>query len=643
VSFGARWRPAIGLLLLAAAAYAPFVADAGWIWDDDDYVTANPVLTAPGGLVAIWTDASATPQYYPLTHTSFWIERRLFGLDPRAYRATNALLHGAATVLLWLGLRRLRVPGAWVAAALFAVHPIQVESVAWVTERKNVLCAALYLGSTLCWIRVLGLDRESSGGADVTTDRFAVGTATAGLTLYAGALLAKTVACTLPATLVALLFWKRVRPGRRHALYLGAMAACGVMLASLTATLERIQIGTEGAEWALSAADRLRIAGRAWWFYLGKIVWPADLSFVYPRWPYANWGAAAWAPLLAALALAALAVLAAARSRRGPLAALAHYTCALAPALAFVDVYPMRYSFVADHFAHLASIAPFALIAAAGATVLRRRPAVGVTTAAVALAALTVATWSRVPAFSSAEALWRDVLRRNPTAWIAHGHLGILAAERGDDAEAERRFREVLRLYPAHPGVGNNLGIVLLRAGRIAEAERVLSDATARNPEDANAWERLGDVRARLANVDGAVAAWTRAVALRPGDPSGALRIASAELARARFARARRVAETALAAAPTSAGLHHAVGLASIGLGDPARAEIELRAASALAPEDAIVRAHLGNLLASLGRIPEAAEAYRQALRIDPSNELARERLRALPPATSDGGVRSLY
>jgi protein O-mannosyl-transferase len=130
--------PALLLVVAVLIAYLPAL-QGGYIWDDNRYVTENPILPQPDGLAAIWTDPGATIQYYPMVFTTFWLEYRLWGLNPLGYHATNILLHALSALLLWAILRRLAVPGAWLAAALFALHPVHVESVAWVTERKNVL------------------------------------------------------------------------------------------------------------------------------------------------------------------------------------------------------------------------------------------------------------------------------------------------------------------------------------------------------------------------------------------------------------------------------------------------------------------------------------------------------------------------
>ena len=620
-------RRAVLLVLLTALVYAPFVIDAGWIWDDDDYVTANPALTAPGGLVAIWTDPSATPQFYPLTHTTFWVETRLFGFDPAAFRAINIALHAISCVLLAAVLRRLRVPGAWLAAAVFAVHPVQVESVAWITERKNVLCGVLYLGSLLCWIRAFALDRDP--GATVSERRFPVGFAAAGLALFGLALLAKTIAATLPITIAILLWWKRVPIRGREVAYLGTMLVCGALLGSLTAHLEHHQIGTEGAEWGWSFADRLRIAGRAWWFYLGKLVWPSNLTFIYPRWDPSTWGAAAWLwPASATTTLLAL-LASAPRIGRGPAAAVLHYTAAIGPALGIVDVYPMRYSFVADHFAYLALLGPIALAAAAASrfAATRLSPAMRATAAGVLVLALAMPGWARVPSFSGPEALWQDTLRRNPRAWIAHAHLGILDADRGDLVAAKGHFERVLELYPANPGVRNNLGVVMIRLGRPEAAREVLEEAVARTPDDSRAWMNLADVRRDLGDLPGAEAAWRRARALRPSDPEPAVREIASLLERGRLDEAASGAAAASRSFPADARLVHLVALAEVAAGRAEAAEIAFRRAASLDPRSAEIRYHLGNLLAGAGRYDEAIEAYRSALRLDPRHAAAQRNL----------------
>ncbi|HJQ99434.1 MAG TPA: tetratricopeptide repeat protein, partial [Candidatus Polarisedimenticolaceae bacterium] len=419
-----EWRKAALLLALVLATYAP-VLTAGYVWDDDAYVTDNPVLKDGSGLVAAWTRLDATPQYYPLTHTSLWIDHALWGLRPLGYHVVNLLLHAASSVVLWRLLVMLEVPGAYVAAAIFAVHPVHVESVAWITERKNTLSCLLALGAASQFLRT----PPRRGWAAV---------------LYAGALLAKTVTATLPVVLGLTLWWKRGKVTRAELAWLAPMLGVGAILGSITRHLESTQLGASGGTWALTLAERTVLAGRIVWFYLAKLLLPFELIFIYPRWKVDASSIAAWiAPFSVVVVLSALFLL---RHRigRGPFCAFAAFIVMLAPASGYFDVYPMRYAWVADHFQYMASIAIIVGVVALAAPRIRGRA--GQLIAVVLVAALSVRSLVHARAFHDEETLWRDTLRRNETAWIAHNNLGILLAERGDTAEAESHFRRVLEL-----------------------------------------------------------------------------------------------------------------------------------------------------------------------------------------------------
>jgi protein O-mannosyl-transferase len=503
-------RTALGaaaLVALVLAAYVPALS-AGFIWDDDRHVTGNLVLKDTLGLAAAWTTLDATPQYYPLTHTTFWLEHALWGLDPRGYHLTNVLLHAAAAILVWRLLLLLEVPGAWLAAAVFALHPVHVESVAWVSERKNVLSAVLYLGAARVFLGwVLGRERG--------TARPWIATA-----LYIGALLAKTVTATLPIALAVALWWKRGRIDRRELAWLAPMLVIGAAFGGVTHRLEQTQVGAAGSEWQLSVFERVALSGRIVTFYLGKLAWPSPLVFIYPRWPT---GAGAFALTWTAVVSAGAAALWLGRRTigRGPVAALAFFVVTLAPALGFFDVYPMRYSWVADHFQYLASLGPIVLAAAGIALVCNRlAPRRALAVAAVVLTVvLGVQTFARAHVYENEEMLWRDTLAQNPEAWIAHDNLGIILAESGRNDEAARHFRRVLELRPMHSGARANLGYLQELGGQDAEAAATLAQAAAERPDDADVRARLVRVLVRLGRFDEALPYAVEAARLRPGDP----------------------------------------------------------------------------------------------------------------------------
>jgi hypothetical protein len=492
---------ALALVAATLAAYVPAMRG-GFVWDDDDYVTENPTLRDLEGLRRIWLQPGAVPQYYPLVHTSFWIERRLFGTGPLAHHVTNVALHALSGVLLLVLLTRLRLATvvAAGAAALFLLHPIQVESVAWVTERKNVLSGAFYLSAALVYLG--GGERGARGGRLAAT-----------YVLFVCALLSKTVTATLPLALGVVLWWRRGRVDRRDVLSLAPMIGVGVSFAALTAGMERHHVGAIGADWSLSLLERLLVAGRAFWFYIGTLLWPHPLSFVYRRFDPSAEALAMGAFLIATVAAGLGLWLARGRLGRGPLAAFLLYGITIAPALGFVNVYPMRFSFVADHFAYLAVIAPLALATAAAIAGLPRAGPAVVAAAALACAAL---TWDRGHAFRDEETLWRDTLRTTPGAFLASNNLGGMLLLRGETGEAESLLQDALRSKPDYPEALDNLGILRERQGRGDEAERLYREALRLAPRFADAHNNLGVLLASRGRVEEALGHFAEAVRIRP-------------------------------------------------------------------------------------------------------------------------------
>jgi tetratricopeptide (TPR) repeat protein len=464
-----------GLLLagITVLLYLP-VTQYGFIWDDEHYVQYNQTLHDFEGLVAIWTDTSATPQYYPLIHTSYWLEYQLWGLDPRGYHTVNILLHALAAVLLWRTLRLLELPGAWIAAAVFAVHPVNVESVAWITERKNVLALCFYLGAAFFYLRYAlgscGEEEKAKKKAGGPLDYVVA------LLLFVAAMFSKTIACSLPATLILVLWWKRGKVARRRWLELAPFFVLGLGLGLQTAYLEKAQVGAAGVDWDFSLAERCLIAGRALWFYAGTLFWPNPdhMAFFYPRWQID--GSQAWQYLFPAAALAVLGIAWLARKRFGigPFVALLIFGGTLLPALGFIDVYPMRFSFVADHFQYLATPALIGLVVASGAHAARRAGAVGVRIGAggatLVLILLASLSWRQMPQFRDLEALWRTTLEKNPSSWAAHHNLGMDLADAGQTDEAIGHFRRALDLRPNYEEASNALGIAYTSRGLSREA-----------------------------------------------------------------------------------------------------------------------------------------------------------------------------
>lgn len=475
---GRAWFGGLVLVLLVVLAYAPSLRG-GFLWDDDDHVTNTQVLGQPGGLARIWFDLGATQQYYPLVHTTFWLEHELWGLAASGYRATNLALHCVIALLLWGLLRRLEPSArartsswdlAWVGAAAFALHPMQVESVAWISERKNLLSGCFVLLATHAYLRFDALAPPAGGARPERRWRWLVLAAVAFLL----ALLSKTVAATWPAAMLVLVWWKRGRIRTSDVLPLVPLFALAVGLGLVTVFMEQGSVGAVGAEFALSPAQRVLIAGRALCFYAGKLLLPVRQSFVYARWNVDP--SAAWQWLYPAVALGALlaAWLARGRIGRGPLAALLFFAGTLFPALGFFNVYPFKYSFVADHFQYLAG-APFLVLAlaAARAGLARRWPSgerARAVLAALLLLVLAGLTQRRAETFTSALALWRDVVLKDPRSKIGNEHLGNALRDSGDSAAALAQFARAIALHPDYADNYNDRGVLLMGLRRYFEA-----------------------------------------------------------------------------------------------------------------------------------------------------------------------------
>jgi Flp pilus assembly protein TadD len=502
-------RLALLLVAVTLVAYLPALLGQ-FVWDDDKYVTNNLLLRSLKGLWQIWFVPGATVQYYPLTFTSFWVDYHLWQLNPMGYHLTNVLLQALNAILLWTVLRRLNVRGTWLAAAIFALHPVGVESVAWVTERKNVLSAVFYFAAALAYLRFVAWEKPDSQNR--------LRWYWVALALFAAALLSKTVTCSLPAALLLVCWWKKGRVQRGDVMPLLPFFVAGVALGLTTAWIEKYHVGAQGADWSLTFADRCLIAGRALWFYAGKLVWPAHLTFIYPRWEIepAMWWQ--WLFPIAAAGVVAGLWLARHRTGKGPLVAVLFFAGTLGPALGFVNVYPMRYSFVADHFQYLAGVGLIVL----GAAGLNRVPRVIPAALVVLLGAL---TWQQAGIYRDLETLWRDTLAKNPDCWLAHNNLGMLLSNQGRNDEAMDHYHKAIQINPNDSEALNNLGAALAATGRFDEAIKNYYKAIQINPGFFKALNNLGLALVAQGRFDEAIENFHKAIQINPNHPNAFLNL----------------------------------------------------------------------------------------------------------------------
>ncbi len=594
------WKsPMVGaalIILLTVVAYLP-VWRAGFIWDDDDYVTHNPALRSLEGVERTWFEPGATVQYYPLAFTSFWVEYHLWGLRPLGYHLVNVLLHSSDAVLLWFVLRRLKVPGSWWAAAIFALHPVCVESVAWVTERKNVLSGLFYFLAVLAWLRFRPLN--SPDATRVRDWRYYL----LALALFLCALLSKTATCSLPAALLLLTWWKAGRVERREIVPLAPLFVLGAAAGFLTAWVEKHRVGASGVGWDLSFVQRCLVAGRALWFYAGKLFWPRQLTFIYPRWEID--AGAPWPYVCPVAALVVLIALWRLRSRigRGPLVAVLFFAGTLAPVLGFFNVFFFRYSYIADHFQYLAAVGLISLATGAAAAICERAAqrgrVLGTVAATIVLLMLGVSTWRQARIYQNVETLWRDTLAKNPNACLAQNGLGLVLAQTGQIEEAIARFEQALRISPDFAEAHINLGMALAQQGRLTEAMSHYKQALRIKPGSAMAYYNLGLALAQAGRLTEAMSHYEQALRIKPDDAAAHYNLGKALLRVGRVPEAIEHFEQALRIAPDYAEAHDNLGLALARTGKIKEAIVHLEQVLRLQPGYANVQNNLAWLLAT--------------------------------------------
>jgi tetratricopeptide (TPR) repeat protein len=612
---------ALLLVLVTFAAYQP-TWRAGFIWDDDGHLTTNPAVAASNGLQMIWSSL-AVSRYYPLTLTSFWVQRRLWGLNPLPYHLVNVALHATNGVLVFFLLRRLRVRAAWLAAMLWVLHPVNVESVAWITELKNTQSGLFFFLSVWCFLR-------SEAGA--ARRRWY------GLALLCGlaALVSKPSTTVLPLVLLLCVWWNRGRWLRTDIAQIIPFFGLALAMSVLTVIEQRGNVLRAGtAEWQLGMAERLAIAGKAIWFYAAKVFWPAQLVFVYPRWEVDAASLSSWVPL-AGLVVVSL-ILWRHRSQSGPRSALfgcGFFAVALLPVLGFFDIYYFRYSFVADHFQYLASVGLVALAAGAGAALCNRAAPggkhFGAAVATVMLIVLGSLTWNQAHIYRDAQTVWQDTIAKNPQCWMAHNNLGVALREQGRPQEAIRHFEQALQIKPDLAEVHNGLATALFGLGKVPEAIGHFEQALQIRPDYADAHDNLGVALVQLGEVPEAIGHFEQALRIKPGDAEVRYNLGNALLQAGKLEGAIEQYEQALRIKPDYAEADNNIAFALMRLGRVQEAIGHYQRVLRINPDLAEVHYNLGKALTQVGRVPEAIVQYEQALRIKPDYTQAQNALARL-------------
>jgi len=609
------------IAVMTVVCYLPAIR-AGAVWDDDKLVLDNDVVRSANGLYRIWV-AGEFPDYYPVTWSAFWLQWRIWGDWPGGYHAVNVLLHAGSAALLWLVLRRLALPGAWLAAMVWAVHPVNVASVAWISELKNTLSMLLCLTAALLYLRA--------------EDKWRWQTYAASVAAFALALLSKASVVTVPVLLLACAWWRRGRITKNNLLRAAPLfAMAGIMGVVAVWFQTNKAIGAESVP-TEAAATRLAIAGKAVWFYVYKALVPLRLTMIYPRWEVDGGSPVAHLPWLAAVAAAVVFWAFRKSWGRGFLLAAGCFLAAILPVLGVFPMYYHIFSYVADHWQYIA-IAPVIALAVCGAAKLSEAGPAWVkrlasVAAVVVVALLGVLTWRQTLIYESEETLWHDTLEKNPDAWIAHYNLGTSALFRGERVKGVEHLRESVRIWPDYYKAQSNLAVALTDLGRPDQALEHHDEAIRLQPRVPVSHYNKASALVRLGRLDEALGCYRVAIAITPNYAEAHNAAGTVLYNQGHFDDAAAYFLEAVRLAPDNAEHHLNLGNSRAKLKMFPEAESSYQRALAIRPDYPFAHNNLGQVLATAGKFGEAIAHYERALQLNPDYQEARRNLQAATEA----------
>jgi tetratricopeptide (TPR) repeat protein len=606
----------------AAIIYLP-VLHGDWLWDDDIDITGNAITQSPTGWWTIWTEPGAEPDYYPIKATVQWAQWQLWGADTFGYHLTNLLLHILGAWLVWRLLSKFNLKFAWIGGLLFAVHPVNVESVAWIAELKNTLSLPPFLLAMCAWIDYEAQERKRD---------YALA-----LGFFLVAMLCKTTLVMFPVVILLYAWWKRSRLGWCDLKISAPFFAISLALGLLTLFLQKGHISHVPSQQFGGFFFRWALGGEALAVYFFRCLWPMGLTLMAPKWAVDPLSTLAWLPWLGLGGLLAWFWTRRAGWGRHLLLGFGFFVINLAPFLGFISTGYMRFTWVMDHFLYLPIIGLIGL-AAAGWDWLEARLALTArwsirAAGAGAIILLTAESWSYAQTFTDQETLWTYTIRENPEAWLALNNLGEIYRRANRIPEAKDEFAKALRINPDSIEARNNMGVVLWATGQAAPAMEQFQAALKLDPTYAQAHYNMGVSLGNMGHLPEAMQEYNEALHYDPQYAPAHDNLGAALLQQGRIAEAQKELEAAMKIDPNAAHSHYNMGnlFLTIGKADEALAQYEK--ALQLDPTSSEAHANRGVALVRLGRTPEAIEEMETAVRLDPHNDSARSNLAQIQAA----------
>ena len=637
----------LSLAVLVGVTFMPALWS-DFLWDDSAFTSAEAVKEF-AGIFNIWFHPTALVHeghYWPLTYSTFWLQHMIWGFSELAFHAFNLFVHFLVSSLFWLLLRRLDIPGAWFAAALFAVHPIHVEPVVWVIGRKDLLASLFAIMAIFLWYR------------------FATGTlrrewpyCLLSLLCYAALLVSKSTLLTLPIAFLILIWWKNGRIRRLEALSTLPFLAIGILYGVLDT---RYYQSREVIDLGLTFLDHVLIASQSLWFYVGKLVLPTNLIVIYPHWDVNPQSALVWSMVAAVLAVPTILWFLRHRFGRAPVAVSAFFILCLSPVLGFVEFGYMQFSYVADRYLYFASAAPIALVAAGA---VRFTGGVGtilkMAAASFILLILAAVSWNQATIYRSSKSFFSHIVDANPTARgasenLAHAHLryrefeealtaanlaieiapyapsGYTAAasalfnlDRVEESASHLKTAEQIR--PLEPAGLELFGIVSTRLGQFAEAAHYFEELETHLELNARTLLRRANAYVAIERYEDAESDITNALSSAgANDHLGSMHMVAAriDLANGDHEAALQHIDAAVAFDP-SEDAHSMAAATHYELGNFEIAAYHLRELLKIAPENADYHADLGVMHVHLGEFEDAVIQFERALDFDPDHSSA--------------------